>query len=194
MVICLYLCLLLTLLNHDMCYADGKAKAKIGTEVFPDRAEQQRKPSGSTGEPRVSSGVRGQAGREPTQPGKIAATRRDVSTLSGETSEHCPESPAPSTHRGPARWCWRDGQTARGQSIPRSPPWLRLPKCFLRNACLMITGSLSYILGKHGPKVSKHHEQTHLSARHRDGESPVARKNKLLSIFFRPCLQQQSSF
>lgn len=35
-----YLCLLLTLLNHGTCYADGKAKAKISSAVFPARAEQ----------------------------------------------------------------------------------------------------------------------------------------------------------
>lgn len=187
-----------------MCYADGKAKAKIGAVVFPARAEQRQKPSGSTGEPRCPAVSMGKRGKYQPSLGKLQPQGETNPYSLVRPPEHSPASPAPGSRGGPARWCWRDGQTPaalRGgdggreaASIPRSPPWLRLPKCFLRNACLMITGSLSYILGKHGPKAGKHHGQTHLSARRRDGESPVARINKPLSFFFRPSLQQQSSF
>lgn len=88
-----------------------------------------------------------------------------------------PKSEAPL--EGPARWWWRDGvapsqRRVGGEMGAASPaphplhsapfPWLQLWKCLLRNACPMITESLSYILGKHVPKVGKHHEQTHLAA------------------------------
>lgn len=196
MVICLYLGILLTLLNHDMCYTDGKAKAKIGTVVFPARAEHQQKPSGNTSKPWCPAVSTGNPAWEnySHKARRIQSLWGDHRSIPLDLQPPVPLDGAGGTDRPRPRCAEGTERGREGGSIPRTPPWLRLPKCFLRNACLMITGSLSYILGRHGPKVGKHHEQAHLSARRRDGESPGVRNNKLPSCFFRPCLQQQSSF
>lgn len=83
----------------------------------------------------VSGGVRRQAGQEPSQPGKITATRREKYPRSlVRPPELSPESPAPGTHGGPARWCWRDGQTAAGteggREHPPLPSLAAAPKVF----------------------------------------------------------------
>lgn len=141
MVICLYLCLLLTLLNHDMCYADGKAKAKIGAVVFPARAEQRQKPSGSTGEPRCPAVSMGKRGKYQPSLGKLQPQGETNPYSLVRPPEHSPASPAPGSRGGPARWCWRDGQTPAalrggdggregGSQHPPLPSLAAAPKVF----------------------------------------------------------------
>lgn len=151
--------------RHVLPRWESRSKNKLSG--FPGRTgvKAEGKPSWAL----VPGDVRAREERGPRQTRKITIDRvmlRHIHAFLVNPPVGPPKSQAPragggvplggagetETPRSPSRW--RGGGGSQHPPTPAPRGW----KCFLRNACLVITEPLSYRLGKHGPKVGKHHE------------------------------------